>query len=75
MFFRWKNDGIYWVGVARHRLWRIWRPSKEQIQFQVLHRFVSPTKAEEEEEVANILKQYFQVENMSIFVVVLYYFH
>uniref|UniRef100_A0AC35TRU2 OGG_N domain-containing protein n=1 Tax=Rhabditophanes sp. KR3021 TaxID=114890 RepID=A0AC35TRU2_9BILA len=35
-----KDKQMYYYGVARHRVWKIWRVNEDEIEYEVLHSFI-----------------------------------
>ena len=56
--FRWKqHDSNVLIGVACHRVWKLWRKDNDEIAFQVLTKFSQAQTTDDTE----VLKKYFQV--------------
>uniref|UniRef100_A0AC34GYH2 DNA-(apurinic or apyrimidinic site) lyase n=1 Tax=Panagrolaimus sp. ES5 TaxID=591445 RepID=A0AC34GYH2_9BILA len=62
--FRWKkdmNESEKLIGVACHRVWKLWRIDENQIAFQVLAKFPQSKIFDGEKKDEEILKDYFQL--------------
>lgn len=53
------SSQMYWIGIARHQIWKIWRIDEMCIGFEKLHSFMTQDKDNRDDE--HILSDYFQV--------------
>lgn len=53
------SNQMYWIGIARHQIWKIWRIDEMCIGFEKLHSFMIQDKDNRDDE--HILSDYFQV--------------
>uniref|UniRef100_A0AC35TSA0 DNA-(apurinic or apyrimidinic site) lyase n=1 Tax=Rhabditophanes sp. KR3021 TaxID=114890 RepID=A0AC35TSA0_9BILA len=60
--FRWqkvqRNDKTYFYGVARDRVWKLWRENDNEIEYNVLHSFVKTT----EDKNRSVFTDYFSLD-------------
>lgn len=54
------SSQMYWIGIARHQIWKIWRIDEMCIGFEKLHSFMIQDKDNRDDE--HILSDYFQLD-------------